>query len=418
MFSDLGLKYVGPIDGHDIAGLELALGQAKGFRGPVLVHVLTDKGRGYAPAEQDDAELMHSPPAFDPATGQPVAATSTTWTQVFGRELVRIGTARPDVVAITAAMAGPTGLQPFGRAFGDRLFDVGIAEQHAVASAAGLALGGMHPVVAVYSTFLNRAFDQLLLDAAMHRLPVTMVLDRAGVTGEDGPSHHGMWDLSLAAMVPGLRVAAPRDAVSLAAELDEAIAVHDGPTLLRFPKGAVPGPVPAVRRIPAAGSDVPSRAGGEPTVFGAVDVLAEPGPERAADVLLVAVGAFGATGVEVAERLAAQGISVRVVDPRWVLPVPAALVELARGHRLVVTLEDGGRSGGVGAAVADALAETCVPVRILGLPQEFLEPAPRAELLRDLGLSAQAVARGITEHIARLAEAGGGTPNPVAADAG
>ncbi|MBM9467088.1 1-deoxy-D-xylulose-5-phosphate synthase [Nakamurella sp. YIM 132084] len=431
MFSDLGLKYVGPIDGHDIAGLELALSQARGFRGPVLVHVLTDKGRGYAPAEQDDAELMHSPPAFDPATGQPVAAASTTWTQVFGRELVRIGTVRPDVVAITAAMAGPTGLQPFGRAFGDRLFDVGIAEQHAVASAAGLALGGMHPVVAVYATFLNRAFDQLLLDAAMHRLPVTVVLDRAGVTGEDGPSHHGMWDLSLAAMVPGLRVAAPRDAVSLAAELDEAVAVQDGPTLLRFPKGAVPAPVLAVRRIPPTGIDAGfdaetgaetapagAAADGELGPFGAIDVLAEPGPDRAAEVLLVAVGAFGATAVEVAERLAAQGISVRAVDPRWVLPVPAALVELARGHRLVVTLEDGGRSGGVGAAVADALAGTGVPVRILGLPQQFLEPAPRAELLRDLGLSAQAIARGITEQIAGLTESTGGTAKRVAADAG
>jgi len=391
LFADLGLKYLGPIDGHDVGALERALRRAKHFRGPVLVHCLTRKGHGYPPAEHDDAELMHSPPAFDPTTGTPLPRPGTTWTEVFGRELVALGAERDDLVAVTAAMRGPTGLNAFASAFGDRVFDVGIAEQHAMTSAAGLAMGGMHPVVAIYSTFMGRAFDQLMMDCALHRLPVTVVLDRAGVTGPDGPSHHGMWDLTLAATVPGLRVAAPRDAPSLAEELAEAVAVQDGPTLLRWPKGAVPEPIPAVRRV------------------GGVEVLAEPepsGPERdSLDVLLVAVGAFAATAVEVARRLDDQGIGVTVVDPRWVLPVPDELVQLAQDHRRVVTLEDGGRSGGVGAAVADRLSGTGVP--ILALPQEFLAAGSRSELLDEVGLSVQAVARTITE----LAVAGQEAPS-------
>jgi 1-deoxy-D-xylulose-5-phosphate synthase len=391
MFADLGLKYVGPVDGHDVDALVLALRGARAFGGPVVVHCVTRKGQGYHPAETDEAEQMHSPPAFDPATGKPVAATTTTWTHVFGREMVVAGAERPDVVAITAAMCGPTGLSSFGTAFPDRIFDVGIAEQHALTSAAGLAMGGMHPVVAVYSTFLNRAFDQLLMDCALHRLGVTVVLDRAGVTGEDGPSHHGMWDMSLAAIVPGLRMAAPRDALTLAEELHEALDVADGPTVLRFPKGAVPTNIPAVRRLAAHDGS-------------GVDILAEPalgagGAEK--DVLLVAVGAFGAMAVEAARLLAAQGIGVTVVDPRWALPVPAEIDTLAAEHRLVVTVEDGGRSGGVGAAVADRLPGTGVGVHVLALPQRFLEPASRGELLAELGLTGQAVARGITELIAR-----------------
>src|SRR6476469_3587512 len=258
MFADLGLKYVGPVDGHDIDALTQALRGARNFQGPVVVHCVTRKGEGYRPAETDHAEQMHSPPAFDPATGRPVAATTTTWTLVFGREMVVAGAERPDVVAITAAMCGPTGLTQFGTAFPDRIFDVGIADQHALTSAAGLAMGGMHPVVAVYSTFLNRAFDQLLMDCALHRLGVTVVLDRAGVTGEDGPSHHGMWDMSLAAVVPGLRMAAPRDASTLAEELREALDVSNGPTVLRFPKGAAPATIPAVRRVVADPGSVPA----------------------------------------------------------------------------------------------------------------------------------------------------------------
>jgi 1-deoxy-D-xylulose-5-phosphate synthase len=401
MFADLGLKYLGPIDGHDIEALQLALHRARDFRGPVLVHCVTQKGRGYPPAESDDAEQMHSPPAFDPTTGKPRAAVSTTWTHVFGREMVVAGAQRPDVVAITAAMCGPTGLVPFATAFPDRVFDVGIAEQHAMTSAAGLAMGGMHPVVAVYATFLNRAFDQLLMDCALHRLGVTVVLDRAGVTGEDGPSHHGMWDMSLASIVPGLRLAAPRDAATLAEELAQALDVADGPTVLRFPKGAVPASVPAVRRFRT--TQVAGQRISDDLVAG-VDILAEPAQGRDRDVLLVAVGAFGALAVEAAGRLEAQGIGVTVVDPRWALPVPAEISVLAAEHRLVVTVEDGGRAGGIGAAVTDRLSGTGVPVQVLALPQRFLEPAARADLLGELGLTAQAVARGITEEIARSSQ--------------
>jgi 1-deoxy-D-xylulose-5-phosphate synthase len=379
----------------------------------VLVHCLTQKGQGYLPAESDDAEQMHSPPAFDPITGKPVAATTTTWTHVFGREMVVAGAERPDVVAITAAMCGPTGLVPFGTAFPDRVFDVGIAEQHALTSAAGLAMGGMHPVVAVYATFLNRAFDQLLMDCALHRLGVTVVLDRAGVTGEDGPSHHGMWDMSLAGIVPGLKLAAPRDAATLAEELAEALSVSDGPTMLRFPKGAVPATVPAVRRFRR------TPAGSGPFVAdgtAGVDILAEPAAGQDRDVLLVAVGAFGGLAVEAAQRLAAQGIGVTVVDPRWVLPVPAEIESLAVLHRLVVTVEDGGRSGGVGAAVTDRLAGSGIAVQVLALPQQFLEPGARKDLLSDLGLTAQAVARGITEEIARSSQDAAGANAPAVRD--
>ncbi len=396
MFGDLGLKYLGPIDGHDIAALEEALRAAKRYRGPVLVHCLTRKGQGYAPAENDDAEQMHSPPAFDPDTGLPMAAPANTWTSVFSRSLVDIGEVRPDVVAITAAMSGPTGLDAFAGRFPDRVYDVGIAEQHALTSAAGLAMGGMHPVVALYATFLNRGFDQLLMDCALHRLGVTVVLDRAGVTGEDGPSHHGMWDMSLAALVPGLSLAAPRDAVTLAQELAEAVVVTDGPTVIRYPKGAVPEPVATIRRVVADDGDLVAARGG----IGAVDVLTEPAAGHDKDVLLIAVGAFGAMAVEAASRLADQGIGVTVVDPRWALPVSPAVTVLARQHRMVVTIEDGGRSGGVGATVSDVLAQLGIPVTVLALPQEFLEPAARGDLLSELGLNAKDVARGITEMIA------------------
>ena len=397
MFADLGLKYLGPIDGHDIAALESAFERAKGFRGPVLVHCVTHKGQGYPPAENDDVEQMHSPPAFDPVTGRPTAAPAQTWTAAFGCELVRVGGRRSDVVAITAAMSGPTGLDPFARAFPDRFFDVGIAEAHALTSAAGLAMGGMHPVIALYATFLNRAFDQLLMDCALHRLGITVVLDRAGVTGEDGPSHHGMWDMSLAALVPGLSLAAPRDGSALAELLAEALRVDDRPTVLRYPKGALPEDIPAVRRVVAGGGELVAAPGG----IGAVDILSEPADDLSADVLLVAVGAFAATALAAAQRLADQGIGVTVIDPRWALPVPAAVELLARRHRLVVTVEDGGRSGGVGSQVVDALDTVGVPVTVLALPQAFLPAAARADLLRELGLTAQTIARGITESIAR-----------------
>jgi 1-deoxy-D-xylulose-5-phosphate synthase len=389
LFSDLNLKYVGPVDGHDLVAMEAALRRARDFGGTVVVHAVTRKGFGYPPAENDEVEQMHGPGAFDPATGEPLGAPKGGWTTVFADEMVALGAERTDLVAITAAMLHPVGLAPFAAAYPERCFDVGIAEQHALTSAAGLAMAGMHPVVALYSTFLNRAFDQLLLDVALHRQPVTLVLDRAGVTGNDGPSHNGMWDFSLLGVVPGMRVAAPRDAVSLREQLREALAVDDGPTALRYPKGAVIQEIPAVRRE----NDV--------------DVLREPSGDLAgerADVLLVCVGSFAELGLAAADRLAHQGIEVTVVDPRWVLPVSQGLVELAARHRLVVTVEDGGGHGGIGSAVAAALraAEVDVPLRDLALPQRFLEHASRGEVLAAAGLTAQDVARRVTEWTAAL----------------
>jgi len=381
MFSDLGIKYVGPVDGHDLEALEAALSQAKSFGGPVIVHTVTRKGMGYAPAENDLAEQMHATGKMDPATGVAHAVPAQDFTSVFSAALVEQGRSRDDVVAITAAMPGPTGLAAFGEAYPDRMFDVGIAEQHGMTSAAGLALGGLHPVLAIYSTFLNRAFDQLLMDVALLKLPVTLVLDRSGITGPDGPSHHGMWDLSLMSIVPGMRVAAPRDGARVREELAEALAVGDGPTALRFSKGAVPEDIPAVRRL----SD-------------GVDVLVAPDGDEP-PVLIVAVGAFAGVAVAAAAGLADQGIEATVVDPRWVLPVPESLTELARRHRLVVTLEDGGVHGGVGAAVHEVLsaAGVDVPVRQLGVPQEFVTHAGRDELLADFGLTATGVVKTIAE---------------------
>ncbi|PRX51288.1 1-deoxy-D-xylulose-5-phosphate synthase [Prauserella shujinwangii] len=385
MFSDLGLKYLGPVDGHDLPALERALQSAKSFGGAVIVHAVTEKGHGYPPAVNHEADQMHQTDPIDPATGLP-PKKGPSWTSVFSDELTRIGAERDDVVAITAAMLRSTGLHTFAEAYPDRWFDVGIAEQHAVTSAAGLAMGGLHPVVAVYSTFLNRAFDQALMDVALHRQPVTFVLDRAGITGPDGPSHHGMWDLSLLGMVPGMRVAAPRDAQTLREELREAVAVSDGPTALRFSKGGVVESVPALERA------------------GTVDVLRRGASE---DVLLVAVGAFARLGLAAADRLADQGIGVTVVDPRWVVPVPEELAGLAARHRLVVSVEDSGRHGGFGSALAAALrdADCDVPLRDIAVPQRFHAHGTREEVLASVGLTAQDVARKVTEWAAtRLGE--------------
>jgi len=379
MFEDLGLKYFGPVDGHDFAALEAALRRAKEFGGPVIVHAATCKGRGFPLAENDEVDQMHQTDPIDPVTGKPTTAKSATWTSVFAQEMVRIGEHRPDVVAITAAMLRSAGLVPFAEAYPDRWYDVGIAEQHAVTSAAGMAMAGLHPVVAIYSTFLNRAFDQVLMDVALHRLPVTFVLDRSGITGPDGASHHGMWDLSILGAVPGIRIAAPRDAGTLSEELGEALAVSDGPTVLRFPKASVGADIAALERR------------------GTVDVLRRPAGEG--HVLLVTVGAFAELGLAAADRLEDQGIGVTVVDPRWVTPVPPALVELAAEHRLVVTVEDGGRHGGFGWSLAAALrdADVDTPLRDLGIPQEFHGQGTRSEVLVRLGLTAQQVARKVTE---------------------
>ncbi len=375
MFEDLGLKYLGPIDGHDVGAVEQALRQARNFGGPVIVHCLTVKGRGYLPAEQDEADRFHAVNPIDPYTCLPISPSAgISWTSVFGEELVALGAERPDLVAITAAMLQPVGLEPFAKAYPDRTFDVGIAEQHAVTSAAGLATGGLHPVVTVYSTFLNRAFDQVLMDVALHRLGVTFVLDRSGVTGPDGASHNGMWDMSILQVVPGLRLAAPRDAAQLRAQLREAVEVRDAPTVVRFPKGNVGPAVPAVERI------------------GGTDVLLRTGP--APEILLLAVGSTASACLDAARLLLTEGFTATVVDPRWVKPVDPALPELAAAHRLVVTVEDNGRTGGVGSAVSQALrdADVDVPVRVLGLPQEFLGHAARGEILEEAGLTGTGVA--------------------------
>ena len=386
MFTDLGLKYVGPIDGHDEHAVETALRHARGFNAPVIVHVVTRKGMGYPPAENDEADQMHSCGVIDPETGLATSVPGPGWTSTFSEALIGYGTARRDIVAITAAMPGPTGLSAFRQRFPDRFFDVGIAEQHAMTSAAGLAMGGLHPVVAIYSTFLNRAFDQVIMDVALHKLPVTMVLDRSGVTGPDGASHNGTWDLSMLGIVPGMRVAAPRDGTRLREELGEALDVNDGPTALRFPKGDVGEDIPALER----------RDG--------VDVLAVPAEGLSEDVLLIAVGPFSAMALATAELLRNQGIGVTVVDPRWVLPVPEAIGDLARAHKLVVTVEDNGVAGGVGSAVSAALrrAEIDVPCRDVGLPQEFFAQASRGEVLAEVGLTDRNIARQITGWVAAL----------------
>ena len=386
MFTDLGLKYVGPIDGHDEHAVETALRQARRYNAPVIVHVVTRKGMGYPPAENDEDDQMHSCGVIDPETGLATSVPGPGWTSTFSEALIAYGTKRRDIVAITAAMPGPTGLSAFRQRFPDRFFDVGIAEQHAITSAAGLAMGGLHPVVAIYSTFLNRAFDQVIMDVALHKLPVTMVLDRSGITGPDGASHNGMWDLSMLGIVPGMRVAAPRDGARLREELGEALDINDGPTALRFPKGDVGEDIPAVER----------RDG--------VDVLAVPAEGLSHDVLLVAVGPFASMALAVAERLRNQGIGVTVVDPRWVLPVQQAIGDMAKSHKLVVTVEDNGVAGGVGTAVSAALrrAEIDVPCRDVGLPQEFFAQASRGEVLAEVGLTDRNIARQITGWVAAL----------------
>ena len=383
LFEDLGLKYVGPVDGHDRVAMEQALAKAKRFGGPVIVHALTRKGFGYDPAERHEADQFHGPGPFDVQTGAE-KPKGKIWTDHFSDAIVEVGERRKDVVAITAAMMHPVGLDTFATRFPERTFDVGIAEQHAATSAAGLAMGGLHPVFAVYATFLNRAFDQVLMDVALHKCGVTFVLDRAGVTGDDGASHNGMWDMSILQVVPGLRLAAPRDAARLRELLNEAIEVDDAPTVVRFAKGLPPDDIEAV-----------GKAGG-------ADVLVRNGTR---DVLIVAVGSMVTVAVDVADRLVAQGIGVTVVDPRWVKPVDPAIVELARTHGLVVSLEDNGRIGGCGAVLLQTLndADVHTPFRLHGIPQEFLGHAKRPAILDRIGLSAQSLALGIVEDVTAVA---------------
>jgi 1-deoxy-D-xylulose-5-phosphate synthase len=395
LFEDLGIKYIGPVDGHNEEVVELALRQANEYGGPVLVHVITRKGFGYALAEQNEEDRLHQVPgtggkpgpvSVDSVPGPPKPAKRS-WSDVYGAEMVAIGARRPDVVAITAAMLHPVGLAPFKAAYPDRVYDVGIAEQHAVTMAAGLAMAGLHPVVSIYATFLNRAFDQLLMDVALHKLPVTVTLDRAGVTGPDGASHNGMWDGSILQVVPGLRIAAPRDGSRIAELLNEAVEVSDGPTVVRWPKGDVGAEAEAVGKL------------------GRMDVLAVPGPGLGQDVLLLGAGPMAVTGVEVAVRLAGHGIGVTVVDPRWTKPVDEAVVQAAARHRLVACVEDNGRAGGFGDAVARLLRDhdVDVPVKTFGLAQEFLDHGSRNAILDAAGLTSQHLARQLTEAVARRA---------------
>ncbi len=378
MFEDLGLKYMGPIDGHDIAAMERALTKAKEFGEPILVHAITEKGRGYQPAVEDEAEKFHAVGIVDPETGEPIAKSGPSWTQVFSDELVRIGHKREDIVAITAAMLGPTGLDAFQKQFPERTIDVGIAEQHAVTSAAGMAFTGLHPVVALYSTFLNRAFDQVLLDVALHKAGVTFVLDRSGITGDDGPSHNGMWDLALTGIIPTLHVAAPRDGARLKETLNEAVAISDAPSLLRFPKGAVIEDIPAFER----------RDG--------IDVLYR---GESADVLLVSVGALAHVAVEAASQAYREGVGVTVIDPRWVKPLPLSLITMAQRYKSVVVLEDGIRHGGIASTISEMFRDAglMVPIHSIGVPLEFIEHSKRGEVLSDLGITAQNITRSVVE---------------------
>ncbi|UVI34602.1 1-deoxy-D-xylulose-5-phosphate synthase [Brevibacterium spongiae] len=377
MFDELGIKYLGPVDGHDLPSVERALQLAQQFDGgPVIVHMITQKGHGFDPAVNDDADQFHSVGVIDPITGKATPSKSTSWTSVFGTEVCELARERDDIVAVTAAMLIPVGLAKFAEDHPDRVFDVGIAEQHAVASAAGLSYGGLHPVVCIYSTFLTRAFDQMLMDVALHRQGVTFVLDRAGITGPDGASHHGIWDIAMLRIVPGLRLAAPRDAARLTEELREAVSVTDAPTVLRFPRGGVGGDIPALRRLDDG-----------------VDVLRESSAGACADVLIVSVGPFARLAGDVADVLEGRGITATIVDPRWVLPVPESVIALAAEHSLAAVIEDGVKIGGIGSQIRSDLreADSRIGVLELGVPDEFLPQGTREEILEHVGLDVETI---------------------------
>ncbi len=393
LFEDLGIKYLGPVDGHDEPAIEAALRNARAYAGPVLVHVLTKKGKGYDLARAHDDDRFHAVDRINPETGLPLQVKGRIWTDVFAEEIVAIGQERPDIVALTAAMLIPVGLKEFAARFPDRVIDVGIAEQHAATMAAGLAYGGMHPVVCLYATFLNRAFDQVLMDCALHRAPVTFVLDRAGITGTDGASHNGMWDLTITGIVPGMRIAVPRDEPRLRELLREAVAVDDGPTLVRYSKQNPPAELPALRRE------------------GCVEVLRDPDADGGCDVLIVAVGELATTALHVALHLEEHGYTTQVVDPRWVIPVPGELVEFARDAEHVVVIEDNLVVGGVGSQVCQSLADAGVerPCHLFGIPKKFFVHASRAEILDEIGLTGPAISAALltrlgerhTDHLGR-----------------
>ena len=382
MFEDLGFKYLGPIDGHDIAAMEKTLQMAKEFGAPVIVHAITEKGRGFTPAIEDMAEKFHAVGIVDPVTGKPLKASAPSWTNVFSEEITQIGGENSKIVAITAAMLGPTGLDKFAQSFPERTIDVGIAEQHAVTSAAGLAYAGMHPVIAIYSTFLNRAFDQLLLDVALHNAGVTFVLDRAGITGDDGPSHHGIWDLALTGIVPNMHVGAPRDGARLKEILRACIEISNAPSMLRFPKGAVPADISALERI--EGIDVLHR-GASP------------------QLLIISIGSMAGLAIEVAQLAKSQSIEVTVVDPLWVKPIPNSLLKMCAGYSTVVVMEDGIKHAGIASTISEALRDSgsnC-SLHSIGVPLEFIEHSKRAEILNDIEITPEAIVRQISGWISK-----------------
>jgi 1-deoxy-D-xylulose-5-phosphate synthase len=378
LFEDLGLKYIGPIDGHKISDMEFAFQRARDFGGPVIVHVITEKGRGYQPAETDEADRFHAVGVVDPDTGKPLTQAAKSWTSVFSQELVAIGGERQDVVAITAAMLGPTGLDAFADKFPDRTFDVGIAEQHAVTSAVGMAHAGLHPVVAVYATFLNRAIDQVIMDAALHGAGVTFALDRSGVTGDDGASHNGMWDMALLRVVPGLDLFAPRDSARLVSALRSCVDKSDHPTVIRFSKGAIPDDIPAQQEL------------------GFADVLIQ---TTSPDVTIVAIGGMATQALEAAKTLQDHGYSVEVIDPVHVLPVASGLIDYLANREFVVTIEDGLVDGGIGEAIGSALRAAKAGTRVtsLGIPKKFLDHATRKSILNKLQLDAKGIAETIEQ---------------------
>ena len=376
MFEDLGFKYLGPIDGHDIEAMERTLQMAKEFGSPVIVHAITEKGRGYKPALDDMAEKFHAVGIVDPVTGKPLKASAPSWTNVFSEEITQIGRENPKVVAITAAMLGPTGLDKFAQSFPDRTIDVGIAEQHAVTSAAGLAYAGVHPVIAIYSTFLNRAFDQLLLDVALHNAGVTFVLDRAGITGDDGPSHHGIWDLALTGIVPHMHVGAPRDGARVKELLRQCIAIDNAPSMIRFPKGAIPADIPALERVDG------------------IDVLHRGDSNQ---VLVISIGSMAAMALEVAQLAHKESIEVTVIDPLWVKPISSNLTALCAKYSTVVVMEDGIKHAGIASTISESLSEAGSPcvVHSIGVPLEFIEHSKRNEILEDLKITPAAIVQQI-----------------------
>jgi len=376
MFEDLGFKYLGPIDGHDIEAMEKTLQMAKEFGSPVIVHAITEKGRGYKPALDDMAEKFHAVGIVDPVTGKPLKASAPSWTNVFSEEITQIGRENPKVVAITAAMLGPTGLDKFAQSFPDRTIDVGIAEQHAVTSAAGLAYAGVHPVIAIYSTFLNRAFDQLLLDVALHNAGVTFVLDRAGITGDDGPSHHGIWDLALTGIVPHMHVGAPRDGARVKELLRQSIAIDNAPSMIRFPKGAIPADIPALERVDG------------------IDVLHRGDSNQ---VLVISIGSMAAMALEVAQLAHKESIEVTVIDPLWVKPISSNLTALCAKYSTVVVMEDGIKHAGIASTISESLREAGSPcvVHSIGVPLEFIEHSKRNEILEDLKITPAAIVQQI-----------------------